>query len=156
MGKPLSPQKLERIVSLLAAGELTRAAIARDVEVCPETVTRIRRELAQPPRVDIGRCPTCGGKVLLPCLKCSVAAMLEAGADRRGSNQEVQEPSDGRGRQRSGGGVRRVLLGVDLEPGEWERYLEVRRRQGRPLPQPRQGKKAIRKSKKKPQEVSST
>ena len=67
----LPPSKEQRIFRLLDLGT-PKMRIARDVQVSRQTVIRLATE----PRLSahLTRCPTCGGKVYLPCHACEVAA----------------------------------------------------------------------------------
>lgn len=87
----LSVYKLLEIHELLQAREISQREIARRLQVSRSTVAAVaagrrpiesllQRAAEQFPDDDagpVGRCPTCGGKVMIPCRACWVRAIKQ-------------------------------------------------------------------------------
>jgi len=87
----LSPDRVEQVRRMLAAGELSLREIARRTGVSRGTVSNIAHGRTNPVRrrktttaddspwpedSPYGRCPTCGALVRIPCLACRVRASM--------------------------------------------------------------------------------
>ena len=93
----IEPETIQRVARLLASGQYSQRTIARLAAVSRATVSQVahglfNEEIAsmtadelETDQVEIQRpyvrCPTCGGRVLLPCLLCQLHAREER--DRR-------------------------------------------------------------------------
>jgi transcriptional regulator with XRE-family HTH domain len=102
---------VEQIRRLLASGDLSQRAIARQLGVSRGTVNAIalgkrpeaRRQAERgadgfdPPVGPLRRCPDCGGLVLMPCLACRVRQIQEQRHKRDVANP-ARPPSAVRGR----------------------------------------------------------
>ena len=89
----IAPVVIDRIRRLLAERRLSQRKIAAIVGVSRgsvagvargdrpdyEAIRRKRQEQKDPlPRGPLGRCPTCGGKVYMPCRLCQIREQLAA------------------------------------------------------------------------------
>jgi hypothetical protein len=114
--------KIELVRRLLSTKEVSRRAIARSAAVSRGSVAAIAErgafipsgvpdEESIEPLVPACRCATCGRWVVPPCHACATESLLEKQRLRR------------RGRPR----YRPFIVGLDLLPRHFVRYLEVRR-----------------------------
>lgn len=85
----IAPELSEEVQRLLAEGRLSQREIAGRLGVSRGTVNAIALgkrparlprqsrppEVFFPPEGPVGRCPTCGGLVHMPCLACGLRAM---------------------------------------------------------------------------------
>jgi len=128
----LDPRTVDRVLTLLTVTSLSQREIARRTGVCRGTVNamalgrrpnadlrdtferltdeRRRASGAPPPSRPARRCPECGAKVKLPCLACRDRRLLAQGR-RRPFQTDGPDP---------------VVLGLDLRPEHYARYLEMR------------------------------
>ncbi|NLE38184.1 MAG: helix-turn-helix transcriptional regulator [Pirellulaceae bacterium] len=75
----LAERKLSerKIAALVGVSRGTVAGVARGDRPDYEAMRRKRQEQKDPlPRGPLGRCPTCGGKVYMPCRLCQMRAAL--------------------------------------------------------------------------------
>jgi transcriptional regulator with XRE-family HTH domain len=150
----LAPHLVEEIRRLLAGGKLSQRKIARLKGVSRGTVGLIaagkRRDpvrAAPPWDADLdrpleppARCPSCGGRVYLPCRLCRTRRFLEK--QKKGEKPHLN-PSGSQtflsglrktGRNACPPGLRkngdspREIVGLALKPDHQRRYEEVRRR----------------------------
>jgi len=99
--------KVEAIQRALAA-DLPHRDIARYLGVGLSIVKRVARgEPVGEKTPESARCPDCGAMVIMPCWACYIRSL-------------VKTP----GRRREGS----PILGLELKPEDYERYLQVRRR----------------------------
>ena len=123
----LSSETFQRIQELLARGELSQRAIARQVGVDRNTVGAIARGARPdydalrrarrsreilPPDGPKRRCPTCGALVYPPCVACRVREELSCVPPPCGQSQPLDDDA----------------LALALRPNHQARYEQVRAR----------------------------
>lgn len=111
----IDPHKRAEIKRLLAEGELTQVAIAKQIGVSLTTVHRIHTGKRHPAdrvrgpwREGREWCEGCGADVTMPCLRCT---LLAAG---RGATPDTEIDAE-------------LIVGLDLRMIHLERYLQVRK-----------------------------
>ena len=141
-------EKIQRVHRLLATSEHSQRAIALLAGVSRATVRQVARglfderiasitdedlepELDEPQRPYV-RCPTCGGRVWMPCVLCQMAARRERDRRRARLKQWLATP-DGQRESVGPVGARRRRLGrtsgtvhaARRQPIEWPRRHEA-------------------------------
>ncbi len=101
----ISPAKENQIRQLIAKG-MSRRQVAADLKVSRDTVARVLKREPRPvetndPPINIfsgpvGRCPTCGVKVYLPCFACYIEThrnVSELQGDEHNKSEPATNPS---------------------------------------------------------------
>ena len=113
----LSEQTILRIQELLGQNGPTHSQIAAECGVSRSLVSKVangKRTLdtcyqpsePEPEKPEIyARCPSCGRRVLMPCLACSLQKMV--------SHPSNEQPE-------------KLIVGLNLSPEHHKRYLQVR------------------------------
>lgn len=126
----LTPQMVDEVRRLLAEKKQSQRAIARLTEVSRGTVGRIargetlrcedparrKRQGADFPSGPLRRCPTCGGRVYMPCRLCRVRDHATGTACTAKPQRDVEGDDPGR---------------LQLRPAEQRRYEAIHARKVR-------------------------